>query len=159
KVSVVGEPAYGRTLSYSGVVRPRIESAIGFRVGGKIVKRLVNIGDRVEIGQIIAQLDDTDLKHSESSARAAVASARTRRDVAIENFQRAKALLPKEFIPKATYDARKNEMDAAVAAFETAEAQLSQAINAVGYATLRADRAGTVTAVTAEPGQVVNIGT
>jgi membrane fusion protein, multidrug efflux system len=159
KAVVVGEAARERTLTYSGVVRPRIESAVGFRVAGKIVQRLVNIGDRVEIGQVIARLDDTDLKLAEGSAKAALAAARTRRDVAIDNFARARTLLPKEFIAKATYDARKNEMDAAVGAFDTAEAQLSQATNAVAYATLRADKAGIVTAVRAEPGQVVNAGT
>lgn len=159
KAVVVGEAARERALSYSGVVRPRIESAIGFRVGGKIVERVVSIGDLVEVGQVIARLDDTDLKLAEGSAKAALAAARTRRDVAIENFARAKVLLPKEFIAKATYDARKNEMDAAVGAYETAEAQLAQAVNAVAYATLRADKAGIVTAVKSEPGQVVNAGT
>jgi multidrug efflux system membrane fusion protein len=132
---------------------------MGFRVAGKIVQRLVNIGDRVEIGQIVARLDDTDLKLAEGSAKAALAAARTRRDVAIDNFERARMLLPKAFIAKATFDARKNEMDAAIGAFDSAEAQLSQAINAAGYATLRADKAGIVTAVRAEPGQVVNAGT
>jgi RND family efflux transporter MFP subunit len=159
KAVVVGEAARERVLSYSGVVRPRIESAMGFRVGGKVVERLVNVGDRVAVGQVIARLDDTDLKLAEGSARAALAAARTRRDVAIENFARAKQLLPKEFIAKAAYDARKNEMDAAIGAFETAEAQLSQAANAVQYATLRAGKAGVVTAVRSEPGQVVNAGT
>jgi RND family efflux transporter MFP subunit len=159
KIVVVGEAARGRTLAYSGVVRPRIESAVGFRVAGKIVERLVNAGDRVEVGQVIARLDDTDLKLAESSAKATLASARTRRDVAIENFERARKLLPNQFIPKATYDARENEMDAAIAALESAEAQLSQATNNVSYATLRAHKAGVVTAVEAEPGQVVNAGT
>ncbi len=159
KAVVVGEAARERTLTYSGVVRPRIESAVGFRVAGKIVERLVNVGDRVAVGQVIARLDDTDLKLAEGSARAALDAARTRREVAIENFERARKLLPKEFIAKATYDARKNEMDAAIGAFDSAEAQLKQAVNAVGYATLRADKAGIVTAVKAEPGQVVNSGT
>lgn len=159
KVAIIG-PAQGqRTLTYSGVVRPRIESAVGFRVAGKIVERLVNIGDHVEVGAVIARLDDTDLKLAERSARAAVATARTRREVAGDNFERARMLLPQAFVAKAVYDARKNEMDAAVAALETAEAQLRQAINAVNYATLRADKPGIVTAVTAEPGQVVNAGT
>jgi membrane fusion protein, multidrug efflux system len=158
KAVVVGEVVRERTLTYSGVVRPRIESAVGFRVTGKIVARHVNIGDRVEIGQVIARLDDTDLRLAEGSAKAALAAARTRRDVAIDNFARARTLLPKAFIAKATYDVRKNEMDAAIGAYDAAEAQLSQAINAVGYATLRADKAGIVTAVRAEPGQVVNAG-
>ncbi len=159
KVAVVGQAQAQRQLTYSGVVRPRIESAVGFRVAGKIVERLVNVGDRVEVGAVIARLDDTDLRLAASSARAAIASAQTRRDVASDNFERARVLLPKGFIAKAVFDARKNEMDAAVAALETAEAQLRQAINAVRYTTLAADKAGIVTAVMAEPGQVVNAGT
>jgi membrane fusion protein, multidrug efflux system len=158
KVAVVQAAARGRTLAYSGVVRARIESAIGFRVAGKVVQRAVNVGDRVEVGQVIARLDDTDLKLAESSARAAVASARSRRDVASDNLERAKVLLPKAIISQAVYDTRKNELDAAVSALESAQAQLLQATNAVSYATLTADRAGIVTAVTGEPGQVVGAG-
>jgi RND family efflux transporter MFP subunit len=158
KIAVVEAAARGRTLTYSGVVRPRIESAVGFRVAGKIVERTVNVGDRVEVGQEIARLDDTDLKLGENSAKAAVASARTRRDVASDNFERAKPLLPQGFISKAVYDSRRNELDAATSALDTAEAQLRQATNAVSYATLMADKAGIVTAVMAEPGQVVSAG-
>jgi membrane fusion protein, multidrug efflux system len=158
KVAVVDTAPRGRTLSYSGVVRPRVESAMGFRVPGKIVERTVNVGDRVELGQVIARLDDTDLVLAENSAKAAVASARTRRDVASVNLERAKPLLPQGFISVAVYDARRNDMDAATSALDTAEAQLRQASNAVGYATLTADKAGIVTAVTAEPGQVVSAG-
>ena len=139
-------------------MRPRIESALGFRVPGKIVERSVNVGDRVEVGQVIARLDETDLKLAENSARAAVAAARSRRDVANDNLERAKVLLPKAIISQAAYDTRRNELDAAAAALETAEAQLRQAANAVGYATLKADKAGIVTAVTGEPGQVVSAG-
>jgi membrane fusion protein, multidrug efflux system len=158
KVVAVEAAARGRTLTYSGVVRPRIESPIGFRVAGKIVARAVNVGDRVQVGQVIARLDDTDLKLAESSAKAAVASARSRRDVANDNLERAKALLPKAIISQSAYDTRKNELDAAASALESAEAQLRQAANAVGYATLVADKAGIITAVTGEPGQVVSAG-
>jgi membrane fusion protein, multidrug efflux system len=158
KVFVVRAAAGDHTLTYAGVVRPRIESALGFRVPGKIVQRTVNVGDRVEIGQVIARLDDTDLKLAENSAKAAVAGARTRRDVASDNVDRAKALLPKAIIARATYDTRRSELDAAAAALDSADAQLRQAANAVEYATLRADNAGIVTAVTAEPGQVVSAG-
>ena len=158
KVAVVAEASGSRTLTYSGVVRSRIDSAMGFRVAGKIVERSVNVGDRVEVGQVIARLDETDLKLAETAARAAVASARSRRDVASDHLERAKVLLPKEIISQAVYDTRRNELDAAAAGLETAEAQLRQAANAVGYATLKADKAGLVTAVTGEPGQVVGAG-
>jgi multidrug efflux system membrane fusion protein len=158
KVAIVAQASNGRTLTYSGVVRPRVESALGFRVGGKIVERAVNVGDRVEVGQLIARLDATDLKLAENSARAAVASARTRRGVAHDNLERAKPLLSKQYISQAAYDVRLNEFDAAASALDSAEAQLRQAANAVGYATLTADKAGIVTAVTGEPGQVVSPG-
>jgi RND family efflux transporter MFP subunit len=158
KVAVVEAGSGARTLTYSGVVRPRIESAVGFRVAGKVVERSVNIGDRIEVGQVIARLDETDLTLAENSAKAAVASAKSRRDVASDNLERAKVLLPKAIISQAAYDTRRNELDAAAAALESAEAQLRQAANAVGYATLKADKAGIVTAVTGEPGQVVSAG-
>src|SRR5215831_9425318 len=158
KVAVVGEAARGRTLTYFGVVRPRIESAIGFRVAGKIVQRLVNVGDRVEVGQVIARLDDSDLLLAENSVKAAVASARSRRDVASDNFERGKALLPQAIISQQGYDTRRNDLDAAVLALDSAEAQLRIASNAVEYAVLKADKAGIVTAVMAEPGQVVSAG-
>ena len=158
KVAIAGEATHGRTLTYSGVVRPRIESSVGFRVAGKIVERLVNVGDRVEADQVIARLDDTDLRLAENSAKAAVDSARSRRDIARDNLERGKALLPQATISQAAYDNRRNEMDAAASALESAEAQLRQASNAVAYATLKADKAGIVTSVMAEPAQVVNIG-
>jgi RND family efflux transporter MFP subunit len=158
KVAIVATASQERTLTYSGVVRARVESNIGFRVGGKIVERAVNVGDRVKVGQVIARLDDTDLKLAENSAKAAVASARTRRDVTHDNLERAKPLLVKQFISQASYDIRRNELDTAASALDTAEAQLRQAANATSYATLRADKAGIVTAVTGEPGQVVSPG-
>jgi RND family efflux transporter MFP subunit len=158
KVATVAPASQDRTLTYSGVVRPRIESNIGFRIGGKIVERAVNVGDRVKVGQVIARLDDTDLKLAEHSAKAAVASARTRRDVTHDNLERAKPLLAKQFISQASYDIRRNELDSAVSALDSAEAQLRQAANATSYATLKADKAGIVTTVMGEPGQVVNAG-
>jgi RND family efflux transporter MFP subunit len=158
KVAIVAAAPQGRTLTFSGVVRPRIESALSFRVPGKIVERAVNVGDRVDLGRLIARLDETDLKLAENGAKAAVAAARSRRDVANDNLERAKVLLPKAIISQAAYDTRRNELDAAVAALDSTEAQLRQAVNAVGYATLRADKAGIVTSVTGEPGQVVSAG-
>jgi RND family efflux transporter MFP subunit len=87
-----------------------------------------------------------------------VVSARTRRDVARDNLERAKPLLAKQFISQASYDIRRNEHDAALSALESAEAQLHQATNATSYATLKADRAGIVTSVMGEPGQVLSAG-
>jgi membrane fusion protein, multidrug efflux system len=158
KVAIVETAPEARTLTYSGVVRARIESALGFRVTGKITERSVNVGDTVTVEQPIARLDETDLKLAENAARAAVEAARSRRDVAADNLERARVLLPKAVISQAAYDTRRNELDAAVASLQSAEAQLRQAVNTVSYTTLKADKAGIVTAVHAEPGQVVSAG-
>jgi membrane fusion protein, multidrug efflux system len=158
KAIVAQEQAPERSRTFSGSVRARIDSPLGFRVAGKITERLVGIGDRIEVGQAIARLDETDLKLSEDSARSAVESARTRLDVARDALNRAKALLPNGYIPKATVDQRQLEFDAAKASLESAEAQARQAGNATGYAALASDKAGIVTAVQAEPGQVVAAG-
>jgi RND family efflux transporter MFP subunit len=159
KAIVAAQQAGGIVKSFSGDVRARTESALGFRVPGKIIERLVDIGDRVQVDQVIARLDDTDLVLSQNSARAAVQSAKTRLAVANDALARAQKLQPKGYTPDAVVDQRKLEVDAAEAALEAAEAQARQAENATRYAVLRADKAGIVTAVRAEAGQVVAAGT
>lgn len=159
KAIVVQEHSGDAVRSFSGDMRARIESTLGFRVPGKIVERLVNIGDEVKVGQVIARLDDKDLILSESSAKAAVQSAKSRLAVAKDALARAEKLQPKGYTPEAVVDQRKLETDAAQAALEAAGAQARQAGNSTGYAELKADRAGIVTRVQAEAGQVVAAGT
>ncbi len=158
KAMVMQPPSTERALVYSGVLAPRIDSTLGFRVAGKIVERSVNVGDAIERGQTIARLDEADLKLSENSARATVAGAKTRLAVAQDALNRANFLLPKEFIAKSAVDQRQLEVDSARAQFDAAQDQLKQAINASSYAVLTADKAGIVTSVRAEPGQVVGAG-
>jgi multidrug efflux system membrane fusion protein len=159
KAIVVTEHSGEVLRNFSGDLRPRVESTLGFRVPGKIVERLVNIGDEVKLGQIIARLDDTDLLLSENSAKASVMAARSRLDVARDALDRAEKLLPNGYTPQAVVDQRRLEADAAKAALEAAEAQGRQASNSSGYAVLTADKAGIVTRVQAEAGQVVAAGT
>lgn len=159
KAIVVQEQSGDVVRSFSGDMRARVESTLGFRVPGKIVERLVNIGDEVKVGQVIARLDDKDLVLSENSAKAAVLSAKSRLAVAKDALGRAEALQPKGYTPEAVVDQRKLEADAAQAGLEAAEAQSRQAANSTGYAVLIADKAGIVTRVEAEAGQVVAAGT
>ena len=159
KAIVVQEHSGDVVRSFSGDMRARIESTLGFRVPGKIVERLVNIGDEIKVGQVIARLDDKDLILSEDSAKAAVQSAKSRIAVAKDALSRAEKLQPKGYTPEAVVDQRRLETDAAQAALEAAEAQARQAGNSTGYAELKADKAGIVTRVQAEAGQVVAAGT
>jgi len=158
KVMVVPKPVTERALTYSGVIAPRIESTLGFRVSGKIMERFVNVGDTVKAGQKIAWLDERDLKLAENSARAAVAAAKTRFEVASDALNRAKFLRPNGFIAQSAVDQRQLEFDSAQSALNSARDQLDQAINATSYALLLADKDGIVTSVRAEPGQVVAAG-
>jgi multidrug efflux system membrane fusion protein len=158
KALVVPEPVTERVLTYSGVIAPRIESTLGFRVSGKITERYVNVGDEVKAGQKIAKLDEKDLKLAENSAHAAVASAKTRFEVARDALNRAKFLLQSRFIAQSAVDQRQLEFHSAQSALNSAQDQLDQAINATSYALLLADENGIVTSVRAEPGQVVAAG-
>ncbi len=158
KAMVVPEPVTERVLTYSGVIAPRIESTLGFRVSGKIMERFVNVGHRVKAGQQIAKLDEKDLKLAEHSARAAAAAAKTRFEVARDALNRAKVLQPNRFIAQSAVDQRQLEYDSAQSALNSARDQLDQAINATSYASLLADENGIVTSVRAEPGQVVAAG-
>jgi RND family efflux transporter MFP subunit len=158
KAMVVPAPVSERVLTYSGVISPRIESTLGFRVPGKIMERYVNTGDQVTAGRKIARLDEKDLKLAENSARAAVAAAKSRVAVAKDALGRANFLLPNGFIAKAAVDQRQLELDSAKSALDAAEDQLNQAINSTSYALLLADKDGIVTSIRAEPGQVVAAG-
>jgi RND family efflux transporter MFP subunit len=158
KAITVPAPLTERVLTYSGVLMPRIESTLGFRVSGKIMERYVNVGDQITAGQKIARLDEKDLKLSENSARANVAAAKTRLAVAKDALDRAKYLLPNGFIAKSAVDQRQLEFDSAQSALNAADDQLNQSINSTSYALLFAEKDGIVTSVRAEPGQVVGVG-
>lgn len=129
---------------FSGEVRARYESVVGFRVGGKLIERLVDAGARVGAGQALARLDPADTRLSATQAEATAALAEA-------DLKRAQDLRSKNFVSQAALDARESTARAAAA-----QAQLAR--NQANYTTLSADAAGVVAAVLAEPGQVVSAG-
>jgi RND family efflux transporter MFP subunit len=129
---------------YSGEVRARHETTLGFRVGGKIVERLVDAGARVRAGQPLARLDPGD-------ARLTAVQAEANRSLAAAELKRTQELKAKNFISQAALDAKDT-------AARAAEAQARLAQNQAAYTTLVADAAGVVAVVLAEPGQVVAAG-
>lgn len=141
-----------------GEVRPKVESRLGFRIGGKLASRSVSVGDRVGAGQELARLDPTDLAPALQAQQAQVAAARTERELAAVDLQRLRSLQSRNYISQASLDRQQATHDAAVSRLEAAEAQLRQARNAVEFQVLRADAAGVVMAVEAEAGQVVAAG-
>ena len=155
KVTVSGLDA---AHEYAGDVRARVESRLGFRVAGKLIKRQAEVGQRVSVGQVLAQIDPQDYKLAADAARAGVAAAQTNRDLAAADFKRFSTLKDQNFISGAELERRETALKAAQAQLEQAQVQLKSQGNQAGYATLVADIAGIITAVEAEPGQVVTAG-
>src|SRR6185369_13066511 len=128
-------------------------------VAGKITRRQAEGGQRVRAGQVLAQLDAQDYQLAADAARAQVAAAATNRDLAAADFKRYAALKDQNFISGAELQRRETTLKAAQAQLDQAKAQLSSQGNQAAYATLVADVSGVITAVEAEPGQVVTAGT
>lgn len=144
--------------SYTGEVRPRWETALGFRVGGKLGARLVEVGERVRAGQVLARLDPADQRLAAETARQQVVAAELDRDQIASDIRRFKELYDQGFISPADFDRRMTGLRVATAQLERARAQLDLARNQSAYTTLAADHDGVVTQVAAEVGQVVAAG-
>jgi len=143
---------------YAAEVRARTESRLAFRVGGKLVRRMANLGDMVKAGQPLAQIDASDLKLGQDVARAAVSAATAQLEFNEAEFKRFKELKEQGFISGWELERREAALKASRAAAEQARAQASVQTNQAGYAVLNADVSGVVTAVEAEPGAVLAAG-
>ena len=159
KVITVGVQPLQSGAEFAGEVRARLEARLGFRVGGKIVRRQAELGQRVKAGDVLAQLDPQDYQLAASAAKSQVVAAQTNRDLAASDFKRFKDLREQNFISGAELERREAALKAAQAQLEQAQSQLSGQGNQAGYTTLVADAAGVVTSVDAEAGQVVAAGT
>ena len=159
KLMTVGSGPLLATQEYAGEVRARVESRLGFRVAGKIVQRQAMLGQRVQAGQVLAQLDPQDYQLAASAARAQVSAAQTQHDLAAAEFKRFSALREQNFISGAELERREASLKAAQATLEQARAQASAQGNQAGYTRLVSDVAGVVTGIDAELGQVVSAGT
>ena len=142
----------------AGEVRPRIETKVGFQVGGRIARRLVEVGQTVQAGQTLATLDPSDYQLGLAAARAQVAAAQVDRDQQRIDYKRFEELSRQGFISGADLERRKASRDAAEARYAQAVAQADVSGNQAGYSTLRAPAAGVVTGLDAEAGQVVTAG-
>ncbi|MBB5369895.1 MULTISPECIES: efflux RND transporter periplasmic adaptor subunit [unclassified Janthinobacterium] len=144
---------------FAGEVVPRVVSQLGFRVGGKIVARKVDVGTVVKRGQVLMQLDPQDLQLSQAQAKAALASAETNRDLARAELKRYQDLREKNFVSQTVLDSKDATYKAAQSNVDAAQAAYRGQANQSGYASLLADVDGVVTRIDAEAGQVVAAGT
>lgn len=143
---------------YSGEVKPRHEAALGFRVAGKLIERRVEVGDSVAAGQVLARLDPADLAQSLKGAQAQLAAAEAERTFARAELERYRGLRAQQFVSQAALDGKETALKSAEEKFRAAAAQRAIAANQAAYAALVSDSAGVVSAVLAEPGQVLAAG-
>ncbi|MBV9566237.1 MAG: efflux RND transporter periplasmic adaptor subunit [Bradyrhizobium sp.] len=157
-LSMVVEPARSNEAAVAGTVEPRYKSDLGFRVLGRIIARPVDIGDSVHEGQTVAAIDSTALKLGVLSARADLLKSQARLADASAAEERQRKLIVTDAVTKQRLDDAEHERAGAEAAVAAAQANLAKASERLGYAELKAEFAGVVTAVEAEVGQVVSPG-
>jgi RND family efflux transporter MFP subunit len=154
-VTTVAPTASAQTRTFTSVVRARVESELGFRTGGKVVERLVEVGDSVKAGQVLARLDPADYQLAVSAASDQVEAAVVDARQAASDEARFQRLLADGSVGAADHERQKARADAAAARLGQAQRQLDLARNRAAYATLVAPYAGVVTALRFERGQVV----
>jgi multidrug efflux system membrane fusion protein len=156
---VVQPGAASANLSvYAGEVRARFEPALAFRIGGKMSRRLVDVGEQVKKGQPLAELDAADVALKLEASRAQLASAQSDLGLASSELDRYKSLFARQLVSKSLYDARVSAQQAAQARVRQAQAEASVSGNQAAYAVLRAPADGVIAQRLAEAGQVVAAG-
>lgn len=145
-------------VQLSGEIQAEKNVGLSFRIGGRVDDRPVTVGDRVAAGQLIAKLDPTIERNAVAAATAALEAARGQVATERNTFERQERLMAQGFTTRPRFDQAQKALETAQAAFENAEAQLEIARDRLGFTELRSDVAGTVTARTVEPGEVVQPG-
>ncbi|MBT0670927.1 efflux RND transporter periplasmic adaptor subunit [Novosphingobium profundi] len=157
-VLTLSREAHSYETRFTGTIRSAFESQVGFEVAGRIVARAVEPGDMVRAGQVLMRLDAQDYARALDSAEAQSAAARTGAATQRADLARSRELLAKGFISPAEFDQKQAETAQANAQLRAAAAQAGTASAQLGRTTLRAPRAGVVTQVEGEVGQVVGGG-
>lgn len=152
------EAAGSNSRTFTGIVAARVQSDLGFRVGGKILERCVDVGQRVQKGQILMRLDPEDLKLAAAAEQAIVEAARAKYTQAKADEARFAELVKSGAVSRQEYDHAKAALDSAKAQLEAAEAQARVSNNSSEYAALLADADGVIVRTLSEQGQVVAAG-
>lgn len=143
---------------FAGEVRARHEVNLAFRVGGKLATRTVEMGDTVAAGQILAQLDSTDLRQTQQGAEADLTALAAEVRLARLDAERTRTLKASGFVSQAALDSKETALRAVEERYSAAQSRANLARNQSSYAVLRADADGVIAQVLAEPGQVLVAG-
>ena len=158
RAMVVAPAGARQAVELAGEVLPRYESRLGFRVGGNVIARRVDVGTVVKRGQLLMQLDASDFQLAQAQAKAGVSAADSTLALAQSELNRYSELRQKNFVSQAVLESKEAAYKAALATHEQATVGLRVQANQSSYASLVADADGVVTGIDAEVGQVVSAG-
>lgn len=159
KTMVIGSEGAGEVQTFSGTVHGVYESPLAFQVGGRIMQRYVNAGDRVSAGQSLFKIDSKDAEEQVETARSSLNAASAQYDLANTTRERYQQLRNADAISALAMDQTQNQFDLAAAQLASAKSQLARAENNLGFTLLTSDRDGVVGSTMYEVGQVVAAGT
>jgi RND family efflux transporter MFP subunit len=155
---VIEKGGLGETIVLTGQIQAEKEVALAFRIGGRIIERLVDTGDSVSADQVVAKLDPQNELNGLRSARAALSAAKARLEQDSNHFDRQQTLLQQGWTTRANFDQAQRALRTAQAAVDDAKAQVEIAEDRVSYTQLKAGVTGTITRRAAESGEVVQAG-
>jgi RND family efflux transporter MFP subunit len=158
RVVTVEEREGGETVTLAGTVESQIQVDLAFRIGGRMTERLVNVGDPVETGELVARLDPTDEENGLRAAEASLAAAEGQLSEARINYDRQRTLYERQIAARAAFERAEQVFTSAQGAADAARAQVGIAQRRLDDTMLHADAPGVVTARGAEPGEVVQPG-
>lgn len=144
--------------AFSGIVSARRTSQLGFSGGGRVTAIRADVGDEVETGQLLAQLDTRDLRASLAAAEANIAEARANYALADNTVGRQRTLFERGHVAQQRVDEAEAQAEASQARIQAAKAQADTLRVAIDLSTIRAPYAGTITSRTADEGAIATPG-
>lgn len=159
----IGEESGTTSAGYAGTIHNKTETNLAFQIGGRVINKFVNVGDSVQAGQVIAQINGSDTSAQVQNAEGAVKAAQSAYELAETNAKRYRELYAQQAISKLQLDQAENQLNATSAQLQQAQASLNLSSNQNSYTNLTAPDTGIITAFNIEAGQVVaagqNVGT
>jgi RND family efflux transporter MFP subunit len=154
----IEQRAAGTAVTLTGRIEAEDEVALAFRISGRVLENDRKLGDRIEAGQVVARLESQNERNALRAAQANLVASQGQLTQARNHFERQDTLLKQGWTTRANFDQAERELRTAEAQLDASEAQLKAAHDQVDFTELKADAEGVVTAVGAEPGEVVQAG-
>ena len=159
----IGEESGTTSAGYAGTIHNKTETNLAFQIGGRVLNKFVNVGDSVQAGQVIAQINSSDTAAQVQKSEGDVKAAQSAFELAETNAKRYRELYAQQAISRLQLDQAENQLNVASAQLQQAQAGLNLSSNQSSYTTLTAPDTGIITALNLESGQVVaagqNVGT